>query len=163
MLSLLKSKLIILPQLLSIVQERKIKGEKLVFTNGCFDVIHVGHLRYLEKAKKLGDFLVIGMNSDSSVRALKGKGRPFVPEMERAEILSALVFVDYIVIFSEMRPDNLIEHLKPDFHVKGGDYRKDDLPESALVEKYGGRVIILEHIPGKSTTCMAEEICRKFK
>ena len=163
MLSILKNKLFSLSDLLPVVQSRKGRGEKLVFTNGCFDLIHVGHLRYLEKARCMGDFLVIGLNSDESVRNLKGEGRPFVTEMERAEVLSALVFVDYILIFSDLRPYNLIEKLKPDFHVKGGDYNKEDLPEKPLVEQYGGKVVILEHIQGKSTTFMAEEICRKFK
>jgi rfaE bifunctional protein nucleotidyltransferase chain/domain len=163
MLSILKNKLLSLSDLVTVVQNRKAEGEKLVFTNGCFDLIHVGHLRYLEKARQTGDLLVIGLNSDMSVRNLKGEGRPFVTEMERAEVLSALVFVDYIVIFSDVRPYKLIENLKPDFHVKGGDYKREDLPELPLVEKYGGKVVILEHIPGKSTTFMAEEICRKFK
>lgn len=162
MLSILKNKLFSFSDLLPFVQKRKAAGEKLVFTNGCFDLIHVGHLRYLEKARCLGDFLVIGLNSDMSVRALKGEGRPFVTEMERAEVLSALVFVDYIVIFSEARPDRLIEQLMPDIHVKGGDYKEKDLPERTIVESYGGKVVIVELVPGKSTTFMAEEISRKF-
>ena len=163
MLSILKNKLLTLSDLVPLVGNRKTEGGKLVFTNGCFDLIHVGHLRYLEKARQLGDFLVIGLNSDMSVRGLKGEGRPFVTEMERAEVLSALVFVDYIVIFSEARPDRLIESLKPDIHVKGGDYKKEDLPEREIVESYGGKVVILDLVPGKSTSFMAEEICKKVR
>ena len=149
--------------LLKLVEERQNNGERAVFTNGCFDLIHVGHLRYLEKARRLGDFLIIGLNSDSSVQKLKGKGRPFMPEKDRAEILSALVFVDYVVIFSEETPEKLIGALKPDFHVKGGDYRKEDLPELKIVETYGGEIVILDHVPGKSTTNISEEIIKKWK
>jgi len=163
MLSILKNKLLSLSDLVPVVQNRKAEGEKLVFTNGCFDLIHVGHLRYLEKARQSGDFLIIGLNSDMSVRNLKGEGRPFVTEMERAEVLSALVFVDYIVIFSEARPDRLIESLKPHIHVKGGDYKKEDLPERKIVESYGGKVVIVELVHGKSTTFMVEEICKKVR
>jgi D-glycero-beta-D-manno-heptose 1-phosphate adenylyltransferase len=159
----LKNKLMNLSSLPPIVKDRQGKGDKAVFTNGCFDLIHIGHLRYLEKARQLGDFLIIGLNSDTSVYNLKGEGRPFISELERAELLSGLVFVDYIIIFSDDTPCKLIEHLKPDIHVKGGDYKKEDLPEGPLVESYGGKVVVVEQIPGKSSTFLAEEIYRKLR
>lgn len=161
MLSTFERKFKSLKELLQIVKDGKKRGEKSVFTNGCFDLLHVGHLRYLEKAREKGDFLIIGLNSDTSVRMLKGEGRPFLPEMERAEILSAIIFVDYIVIFSEDTPENLIKELKPDCHVKGGDYKKEDLPEGKIVESYGGEIFIVEYLPGKSTTLLTEDIIRR--
>ena len=150
-----------LTSLLKVVEKRKYCGEKAVFTNGCFDLLHTGHLHYLEEARELGDFLIIGLNSDTSVQSLKGSSRPFLSEIERAQILSSLEFVDYIVIFKELLPCNLIEKLKPDFHVKGGDYKEEDLPELPVVKSYGGKVVIMRQIPGKSTTNFIEEICRK--
>src|SRR2546423_8328752 len=109
------------------------RGERIVFTNGCFDILHVGHARYLAAARALGDLLVIGVNSDSSVRSLKGDGRPLVPQEERAELLAHLASVDYVSIFDEPRPDALIEVVRPAIHVKGGDYREQDLPEVEVV------------------------------
>ena len=161
MLNTFKRKFSDLPQLLNIVEERRDRGEKVVFTNGCFDLLHIGHLRYLEAARHLGDFLIIGLNSDSSIRKIKGRSRPFLPEKERAEILSSLEFVDYIVIFEELTPCNLIENLKPDFHVKGGDYKREDLPELSVVESYGGEVVLLKEVAGQSTTNLVEKIYRK--
>lgn len=125
---------------------------KAVFTNGCFDILHVGHLHTLMAAKSEGDLLIVGLNSDSSVKALKGPSRPVNCQEERAEMLAALECVDMVVIFSEETPLKLIEQLKPDVHVKGGDYKEEDLPEAALVKSFGGRIVLAKLIPGRSTT-----------
>ncbi|MBI5698976.1 D-glycero-beta-D-manno-heptose-7-phosphate kinase [Candidatus Saganbacteria bacterium] len=144
-----------------IIKKLKAEGAKIVFTNGCFDILHLGHVRYLKEAKKLGDILVVGLNSDSSVRKLKGKDRPYVSELERAEILASLECVDYVVIFSETRPDNLIKFLRPDIHVKGGDYSVEELPERHLVRSLGGKVVVIPPIKGRSTTSLIERILNR--
>ena len=141
-----------------IVQNLKTEGNTIIFTNGCFDILHLGHVRYLREAKKLGDILVIGLNSDDSVRSLKGKDRPYISEMERAEILASLECVDYVVIFNELRPDNLIKIIKPDYHVKGGDYKITQLPERKLVKSIGGKIVVIPPIKGRSTTNIVERI-----
>ncbi len=141
-----------------IIEELKKKGKKVVFTNGCFDILHVGHLRYLEEAKMFGDILVIGLNSDSSVKRLKGEKRPIVSQEERAEMLLGLKCVDYVVMFDEDTPVELLKDVKPDVHVKGGDYTKERLPEAEIVEKNGGRVEIVSLINGKSTTNIVKKI-----
>ncbi len=135
-----------------LVEKLKKDGKKVVFTNGCFDILHIGHLRYLNEAKKCGDFLIVGVNSDSSVRRLKGSTRPINPEEDRAELLCGLKAVDYTVIFEEDTPVEIIRELKPSVHVKGGDYKKEELPETKVVESYGGKVKILSLIDGKSTS-----------
>ncbi|MGE5239521.1 MAG: adenylyltransferase/cytidyltransferase family protein [Chloroflexota bacterium] len=129
------------------------RGERIVFTNGCFDIIHVGHARYLEEAGRLGDVLVIGLNSDSSVAQLK-PGRPVIPQAERAEVLAALERVDYVTIFSEDTPYDLIRFIKPDVLVKGGDWRKEDIVGGDLVPE----VHSLPYIEGSSTTGIIEKI-----
>ncbi|MFH1429731.1 MAG: D-glycero-beta-D-manno-heptose 1-phosphate adenylyltransferase [Candidatus Margulisiibacteriota bacterium] len=141
-----------------LIKSFKDTGKKIVFTNGCFDLLHVGHIRYLQEAKKIGDILVIGLNSDRSVRQLKGPSRPIVQEDDRAEILAAFEMVDYVTIFDEDTPIETIKLLKPDIQVKGGDYKKDDLPETPVVEAYGGKVVILPFVEGKSTTDIEEKI-----
>lgn len=150
--------LIKLRELKNIVSKLKNEGKKTVFTNGCFDILHLGHVKYLEEAKSLGDILIVGVNSDESVKILKGKSRPIIPENERAEILSALECVDYVVIFNETNPENLIAQLKPAIHVKGGDYVIDEIPESKLVESFGGKTVILNEIEGKSTSDIIQKI-----
>jgi len=145
-------------ELKAIVQNLRNEGAKIVFTNGCFDLLHLGHVRYLSQAKKLGDILIVGLNTDSSVTKLKGKDRPYLSEMERAEILASLECVDYVCLFSELRPDNLIKIVRPDFHVKGGDYKINKLPEKKLVENLGGKVVVIPPIKGKSTTNIVERI-----
>ena len=127
-------------------------GETIVFTNGCFDILHVGHARYLEQARSLGTRLVVGINSDDSTRELKGPARPFVPEDERAEMVASLRAVDAVSIFGELRPDELIKVVRPHIHVKGGDYRPEDLPEAATVRAMGGEVRVLMLVPDRSTT-----------
>ena len=136
-------------------------GKTVVWTNGCFDLLHVGHVRSLQAAKRLGDVLIVGLNSDSSVRGLKGPGRPVVSEAERSELLSALECVDHVVIFDDFTPERLLGLLKPDIHCKGADYAPPSgklIPERALVEAYGGKVIFLPVIEGLSTTILLNRI-----
>jgi D-beta-D-heptose 7-phosphate kinase/D-beta-D-heptose 1-phosphate adenosyltransferase len=136
----------------------KARGKKVVFTNGCFDILHLGHIRYLKEAKNLGDILILGLNSDNSVRRIKAAPRPYVPETERAEIMAALECVDYVCVFDEDTPTRLIETIKPDLHVKGGDYQVDDLIEKEVVKAHGGEVAILSKVAGRSTTNLVEKI-----
>ncbi|MGL4687732.1 MAG: D-glycero-beta-D-manno-heptose 1-phosphate adenylyltransferase [Fusobacteriaceae bacterium] len=144
-----------------IIEEIKKSGKKVVFTNGCFDILHVGHLRYMNEARNQGDMLIVGINSDASVKRLKGESRPINNERDRAEMLSGLKAVDFTVIFEEDTPMEIIEELKPSIHVKGGDYKKEDLPETAVVEKNGGEVRILSFVEGKSTTNIVNKINSK--
>ncbi|HEY5793323.1 MAG TPA: adenylyltransferase/cytidyltransferase family protein [Chthoniobacterales bacterium] len=136
------------------------EGRRVVLTNGCFDLLHVGHLRYLEAARALGDRLVVAVNSDESVRALKGPARPINPEGDRAEILSALKCVDYVTIFRTERVTGVIHLLEPDVYAKGGDYTIETLnaEERAALEKCGAAIEILPLVPGKSTTALIEKI-----
>lgn len=145
----------------TLIEKLKTEGKKVVFTNGCFDILHVGHLRYLEQAREQGDLLVIGVNSDASVKRLKGPTRPINSEMDRAEMLAGLKAVDYTVIFTEDTPVEIIDELKPSIHVKGGDYKKEDLPETEVVERNGGEVRILMLVDGKSTTSVVNKILEK--
>ena len=138
------------------------KGKKIAFTNGCFDILHVGHVRYLREAKKAGDILVLALNSDSSVRTIKGEERPLVCEEERAEVLAALEFIDFITIFPESTPLELINHLKPDILIKGGDWAEDKVVGRDEVKKWGGRVAIIPEVEGKSTTNIVEKIKRVY-
>lgn len=149
-------------QLASILQQAKTDGAVVVTTNGCFDVLHLGHLRYLQAARQLGDLLVVAVNSDTSVRQLKGENRPLVPEVERAEMLAGLECVNYVVIFPELTPINLLSELKPNIHVKGGDYKLEELIEREVVEANGGKVIVGLNVPGKSTTNLIEVICKRY-
>lgn len=136
-------KVINLKQLKEIEKISRKNNLKIAFANGCFDVIHPGHIRYLKAAKEVADILILGVNSDSSVRKLKGRGRPFFPLKERLEILSSIIYIDFIIPFSEEKPLKIIKILKPDFHCKGGDYKKEEVPEKELVEKLGGKVLIV--------------------
>ena len=140
------------------VKQLQENGKKVVFTNGVFDILHVGHLTYLEEARELGDVLIVGVNSDKSVKTNKGDKRPINPEQNRAEMLLGLKFVDFTVIFDEKTPENLLDLLKPDIHVKGGDYKKEDLPETEIVEKNGGEVKILSFVDNISTTEIINKI-----
>ena len=133
-------------------------GKTIVFTNGCFDLVHAGHVRYLREAASLGDVLVIGLNSDASVRSFKEEGRPIVPEGDRAELLVALDMVDYVVIFDEPTAEALVAELKPDIYVKGGDYRIDALPEAMVVQSYGGQVKLVSYHEDRSTTGIIRKI-----
>jgi len=146
----------------STIARLKARGKKVVFTNGCFDILHVGHIRYLKKAKKQGDILVIGLNTDRSVKQIKGEERPIVPEKERAEVLSALEFVDYVVLFDEPDPFLLIESLKPNVLVKGADWPKNKIIGREIMEKTGGRVVRVPLVRGASSTGVIEKIIKVY-
>lgn len=139
------------------------KNKKIVFTNGCFDILHIGHIRYLKKAKELGDILFIGLNSNSSVKRLKGKKRPINHEKDRAEILLALEAVDYVSIFEEDTPYELIKKLKPNVLVKGGDWDIDEIVGSDIVKDSGGEVLNINYVEGKSTTNIIDKILKRYK
>ncbi|MBX5448538.1 MAG: adenylyltransferase/cytidyltransferase family protein [Thermogemmatispora sp.] len=151
-------------QLAALVHRRQQAGERAVFTNGCFDLLHLGHVRYLQEARALGDFLIVALNSDESVRTLKGPGRPLVPQEERAEILAALACVDYVTIFEEPTACDLVTLLRPAIYVKGGDYAASSteanpgqpdfsrLPEARIVQTYGGSVRLIPYLAHHSTT-----------
>jgi D-beta-D-heptose 7-phosphate kinase/D-beta-D-heptose 1-phosphate adenosyltransferase len=134
------------------------QNKRIVFTNGCFDILHRGHIEYLTKAKEFGDVLIVGLNSDTSVQRLKGKDRPINPESDRARILDALKPVDYVVIFEEDTPLRLIQMVKPDVLVKGGDYKVQEIVGSEYVMSYGGKVEIIPFVEGKSTTKIIQKI-----
>ena len=154
---------VLMPQeLQNKVRRLQDEGKTVVFTNGCFDLLHVGHIRYLQESRRLGDCLVLGLNSDSSVRRLKGKKRPLISQGERAHILSALDCVDYLVIFNELTPLNLIRRLKPDILVKGGDYKKSEVVGADRVEEYGGRVELIPVVKGRSTSDIVQRIVERY-
>ncbi len=150
-------------ELYRIIQDLKSKGKRVVFTNGCFDLLHVGHIRYLEKARSLGDVLVVGLNTDRSVQTIKGPNRPIVPEEERAEILSGLWCVDYVTLFDEPTPLELIASLRPDVLVKGGDWSKETVVGREVVEESGGEVILLPFVEGSSSSNMIETILMRYE
>jgi D-beta-D-heptose 7-phosphate kinase/D-beta-D-heptose 1-phosphate adenosyltransferase len=151
-----------LAALREIVARRKAEGRRTVFTNGCFDLLHAGHILYLREAAALGDLLIIALNSDASVRRLKGESRPIQPERERAEILCALEMVDYVTIFDDDTPLAVIEALLPDVLVKGGDWTPDTIVGRREVEAAGGEVRALPFAPGYSTTGLIDKIRRSF-
>ena len=136
----------------NVVTTLKAEGKKIVFTNGCFDILHVGHVRYLNEAKALGDILILGLNSDCSVKSLKGSNRPINNESDRAEVLSALKAIDYVVIFDEKTAENIVGEVKPDIYAKGGDYSIDTLPEAKIVAEHGGKTVLWQLVDGKSST-----------
>jgi D-glycero-beta-D-manno-heptose 1-phosphate adenylyltransferase len=148
----MKSKILHLKDLHNLRRRARRQGKTIAFANGCFDLLHVGHIRYLQGAKAAADLLVVGVNSDASVRALKGASRPLMPLAERLEILAALEAVDYLVPFSGRRPVGLIETLEPDFHCKGTDYTPESVPERDVVARHGGRVLIVGDPKDHSTT-----------
>ncbi len=133
-------------------------GQKVVFTNGCFDILHAGHVTYLEAAKAQGDVLVLGLNTDASVRRLKGPERPINSELDRAKVVGALKSVDYVVFFGEQTAEAVIAEVKPDIYVKGGDYTLDTLPEAKIVQSYGGKVAFIDMVEGRSTTNIINKI-----
>jgi rfaE bifunctional protein nucleotidyltransferase chain/domain len=136
-------------------------GNSVAFANGCFDVLHVGHIRYLQDAARVADVLVVGVNGDASVRDLKGEGRPVMPEDERAEIISAIRGVSYVTIFHEDSPSRLLQVLRPDFQCKGTDYTADSVPEAEIVKAYGGKVVIVGDPKDHSTTAVLEKLRRR--
>ena len=141
-----------------VCEDLRRQGKKIVFTNGCFDIIHAGHVRYLTAAKNFGDELIVGLNTDESVRRLKGAHRPINSQDDRAEVLLALKSVDHVIFFGEQTAENLIAEVKPDVYVKGGDYTLETLPEAKIVQSYGGRVELVNLVAGRSTTNVVKKI-----
>ena len=137
------------------------RGDKIVFTNGCFDILHAGHVRYLTAAKNFGDVLIVGLNTDESVRRLKGDSRPINSQDDRAEVLLGLKAVDHVIFFGEQTAEALIADVKPNIYVKGGDYTLETLPEAKIVRQYGGRVEFVNLVAGRSTTNILEKILRR--
>lgn len=158
----IRSKIKIQSALKRTLDKLRKRGKRVVFTNGCFDILHPGHITYLIKARRLGDFLVIGLNSDASVRKLKGKGRPITPQRKRAELLASLEFVDFVTIFNDATPLDLIKRLKPHVLVKGADWKKKDVVGKAVVESCGGVVKRIPYVKGYSTSSIIKNICSKF-
>jgi D-glycero-beta-D-manno-heptose 1-phosphate adenylyltransferase len=148
-------------ELITIVETERQFGKKIVLANGCFDVLHVGHVRYLEGAKALGDLLIVAINSDEQARRLKGKGRPLLPQDQRAEIISSMEAVDLVTIFSEPTVEQLLLALKPDVHAKGTDYTEDSVPERDVVRSFGGRVAIVGDPKDHSSSEMIETVSSK--
>lgn len=146
-----------------LVKELKDRRKRIVFTNGCFDLLHVGHVKYLQAARSFGDILILGLNSDASIRRLKGEKRPLIGEIERAHLLAALDCVDYVVIFDEDTPLKLIEAIRPDVLVKGGDYTREGVVGHEVVESYGGRVELVEFVDGRSTSGIIEKILDRYR
>lgn len=151
-----------LDEIVLIRQRLRSEGKRLVFTNGCFDILHAGHVRYLNQARALGDALVLGLNSDKSVRALKGEGRPIVPEDERAEVLAALACIDFIFIFDDLTPQRVIDAIVPDILVKGADWGISEIVGRETVEKAGGSVRNIPLVGGTSTTNIIHKILSQF-
>jgi len=156
------SKLKHLREAKQIVENLKKEGKKIIPTNGCFDILHVGHVRYLNDAKKYGDFLIVGINSDSSVRRIKGKNRPIIDEKARAEVVAGLDSVDMVIIFSEDTPYELIKTLEPDVLIKGGDWKEEEIVGADIVKRSGGKVLTVPYISGYSTTSIIEKIIRLY-
>jgi len=149
-------------QLKDAVEKHRTEGKTIVFTNGCFDIIHAGHAHYLNEAKNLGDILIIALNSDASVRSIKGALRPIVPQDERAYVMASLEAVDYVTLFNEDTPLRLIEYVRPDILVKGGDWNEADVIGGKSVKESGGKVIIMSHLDGISTTNIIEKIKKAY-
>ena len=157
----MKDKIKNLGELVEIVGVLKKEGKKIVFTNGCFDLLHIGHVRCFQDSKKLGDVLIVAINSDRSVRSIKGPTRPVIPQDERAEIMSALKSVDYVIIFDQHDPLQIITSTRPDILVKGGDWDLDTIIGRDVVVSYGGKVFALPLVPGVSTTQIINNMCEK--
>jgi D-glycero-beta-D-manno-heptose 1-phosphate adenylyltransferase len=144
------------------LNELRRSGSRIVFTNGCFDILHAGHVRYLSQAKSYGDILVVGLNSDNSVKMIKGEKRPIIPELQRAEVLAALWCVDYVTLFQESDPLRLIEKLKPDVLVKGADWAEDQIIGSEVVCGHGGKVVRVRMVSGLSTSEIIRKILKTY-
>jgi D-glycero-beta-D-manno-heptose 1-phosphate adenylyltransferase len=152
-------KLLSRSELRTVLAKRRAEGHRIVFTNGCFDLMHIGHIRYLDEARRLGDLLLVGVNTDASVRSLgKSPARPIVPDVQRAEVLAALGSVDYVVLFDEPDPKRLIAEVEPDVLVKGGDWAVGEIIGRDIVERRGGIVTTIPLVPGVSTTALIEKI-----
>ena len=147
-----------LSNLLKMREDYKKSTKTVLFTNGCFDILHAGHVSYLQAAKKYGDILIIGLNSDQSIQAIKGPTRPIIPQQHRLTLLCALDVVDHVVIFDEETPVKLVEALKPDYYIKGADYTTETLPEYPIVKRYGGKVALIPLVEGLSTSTIISKI-----
>lgn len=158
-----KEKIKTLEELKEIIKNLKKQNKKIVTTNGVFDILHLGHVKYLQEAKKLGDILIVAINSDSSVKQIKGPKRPINNQEARAEVLSALEFVDYVVIFNETNPVKILSEIKPNIHVKGGDYKINQIIEKNVVEKNNGKIVLIPEIKGYSTTDLINKILDNYK
>jgi D-glycero-beta-D-manno-heptose 1-phosphate adenylyltransferase len=152
----LKSKILTKEELRPLLNVLKFKGKKIVFSNGCFDILHRGHVEYLSKAASLGDCMVIGLNTDASVERLKGENRPVQDQISRSQVMASLHFVNYVVFFDEDTPFELISYLKPDILVKGSDYKEDDIVGADVVKANGGKVVTVDLVDGYSTTSIIE-------
>lgn len=150
------------PCLKQVLQKLKNSGKKIVFTNGCFDLMHAGHIDYLQKARRLGDVLIVGLNTDASVRKLKGEGRPIINQKDRAKILSALECVNHVVFFDELTPANIIKFVRPDVLVKGADYKINEIVGNDTVNNYGGKVVTIPLVKGKSTSSIIKKIKKLY-
>jgi rfaE bifunctional protein nucleotidyltransferase chain/domain len=157
-----RSKIRDLPAMKETADKAKGQGKRVVFTNGCFDILHLGHIRYLSEAKKCGDYLIVGVNSDRSVRSIKGEDRPLIPERARAEMLAALCFVDGVVIFDEEDPLSLIEYLQPQVLVKGADWAEGEIIGADLVKSRGGEVKRIPLVPHSSTSDIIQKIVELY-
>ena len=157
------SKIVALKDLVQTVNTLRRSGRCIVFTNGCFDIIHVGHLRYLKAAKAEGDVLIVGLNSDASVRMIKSENRPILPQQQRAEVLAGLACVDYVTLFDDPNPLNLIMALKPDVLVKGADWKEEAIIGADVVTAHGGRVVRVDLIPGISTSQIIRRIVKRYQ
>ena len=158
-----KEKIKALEELKEIVKELKKQNKIIITTNGVFDILHLGHIKYLQEAKKLGDVLIVAINSDDSVKQIKGPERPINSEQSRAEVLATLSFVDYIIIFNETDPVKILSEIKPTIHVKGGDYNIDEIIEKDIVEKNNGKIVLIPEIKGYSTTDLINKIIKNYK
>ena len=157
-LNKLKAKIFNIKDLSEIINEWRLNGDKIVFTNGCFDLIHLGHLEILARSADLGDKLIVGINSDMSIKKIKGNSRPIIEEDSRAKQLAAIEFIDAVILFNEDTPYDLINILKPDVLTKGGDYKKNDIVGNQLINKEHGKVVIIPLTQGYSTTSILEKI-----
>ena len=161
--TMIKNKIKTLNRLIKIVQKLKSQNKKIATTNGVFDILHLGHVKYLEEAKKLGDVLIVGVNSDSSVKQNKGDKRPINSEKSRIGVLAALEGIDYVFLFNEKNPRKWLEMLKPDIHVKAGDYKLSQVIEKNAVEENGGRVVMAKMLKGYSTTKLIKKIINVYR
>ncbi len=159
----MRSKILKLTDLIQMVKDLRKSGKQIVFTNGCFDILHVGHVRYLAAARSEGDVLVVGLNSDASVKSIKPGNRPIVTQEQRAEVLAGLTFVDFITIFDESDPLALISAIKPDILVKGADWKEKEIVGADVVKAYGGKVVRVEVVPGISTSRIIRRIIKRFQ
>lgn len=159
----MKSKILSLDELKPELDRQRLSGKTVVFTNGCFDILHAGHVRYLKKAKACGDILVLGLNSDASVKTIKGEKRPVVSETQRAEVLAELQSVDFVTLFNESDPLKIIRQIEPDVLVKGADWPEDEIIGAEEVCKRGGRVVRIEFVPGVSTSEIIRRILELYR